>query len=341
MRVLITGVAGFIGMHTAKRLLKDGHFVNGIDNLNDYYDVELKKSRLDELKKHQNFSFLKGSIDDLTFLSSSFSKFTPDIVINLAAQAGVRYSIDNPNSYISSNLVGFGNILECSREFQIKHLVYASSSSVYGLNKQMPFDERQNVDHPLALYGATKKANELMAHCYSHLFGIPSTGLRFFTVYGPWGRPDMALFKFTKAILEGDSIKVFNRGEMMRDFTYIDDIVEGITRVAKKAPFRESDMPLDDFNGGTSSAPWRIFNIGRGEPVPLMAFIEALEEEIGKRADLVFAEMQPGDVKETYANTDELERWIGWRPTTNVKDGIKLFVDWYRAYYSDPNRNED
>ena len=337
MRVLITGAAGFIGMHTAKKFLNNGFVVSGIDNLNDYYDSSLKEDRLMQLNDHKGFSFELLDIEDRKGLEKIFIEFQPDIVVNLAAQAGVRYSIENPSSYVNSNLVGFGNILECCRENKIKHLVYASSSSVYGLNSEMPFDEGQNVDHPVALYGATKKSNELLAHSYSHLFNLPTTGLRFFTVYGPWGRPDMALFKFTKAILNNEAIDVFNHGKMMRDFTFVDDIVEGIFGTANKIPEANKELAHHYIDAGNSPAPWRIFNIGRGKPVPLMEFIIALERQIGKKAYLNFCDMQPGDVKETYADTTRLEEWIGWKPQTEINDGIKSFVEWYREYYSETN----
>ena len=333
MRILVTGVAGFIGMHVAVRLLADGHEVVGIDNLNDYYDVRLKQARLAHIGSPNQFHFEKLDLCDRAGINRLFAERRPEIVINLAAQAGVRYSLENPHSYIESNLVGFTNILEACRHFEVKHLVYASSSSVYGLNEEMPFHEGQNVDHPLALYGATKKANELLAHSYSHLFGLPTTGLRFFTVYGPWGRPDMALFKFTDAILSGRPIDIYNHGDMTRDFTYIDDIVEGVVRLAMKSA--ESDKQFDAKNpdAGRSSAPWRIFNIGNGQPTPLMDYITALEQALGKEAQKNFLDIQPGDVMATASDTQRLDAWVGFAPNTSINEGITKFVEWYRSFY--------
>lgn len=334
MKVLVTGVAGFIGMHVSLRLISDGHHVAGVDNLNSYYDVKLKKARLRNIGGSSQFVFKKFDLADRGSVNTFFDEFQPDVVINLAAQAGVRYSIENPHTYIDSNIVGFTNILEACRRVQVEHLVYASSSSVYGLNQNMPFHEGQNVDHPLALYGATKKANELLAHSYSHLFGLPTTGLRFFTVYGPWGRPDMALFKFTDAILNGKPIEVYNHGEMVRDFTYIDDVVEGVVRLVSKPATTSEGFDAFSPDAGLSEAPWRIFNIGNGQPVPLMNYISALEQELGIEAEKNFLEMQPGDVPMTSADTLRLGQWVGFRPNTSVEEGVKKFVDWYKTFYS-------
>jgi len=334
MRILVTGVAGFIGMHVAVRLLADGHEVIGLDNLNDYYDVLLKKARLAHIGSPNQFHFEKLDLCNRAEINRLFAERRPEIVINLAAQAGVRYSLDNPHSYIESNLVGFANILEACRHFEVEPLIYASSSSVYGLNEEMPFHEGQNADHPLALYGATKKANELLAHSYSHLFNLPTTGLRFFTVYGPWGRPDMALFKFTDAILSGRPIDIYNHGQMIRDFTYIDDIVEGVVRLAMKPA--ESDKQFDAKNpdAGRSSAPWRIFNIGNGQPTPLMDYITALEQALGKEAQKNFLDMQPGDVMATASDTSRLNDWVGFAPNTSINEGITKFVEWYRSFFA-------
>ena len=333
MRILVTGVAGFIGMHVAMRLLADGHEVIGLDNINDYYDVRLKQARLAHIGSPNQFHFHKLDLADRDGITSLFAETRPEIVINLAAQAGVRYSLENPHSYIDSNLVGFTNILEACRHFEVGHLVYASSSSVYGLNGEMPFHEGQNTDHPLALYGATKKANELLAHSYSHLFNLPTTGLRFFTVYGPWGRPDMALFKFTDAILSGQPIDIYNHGHMTRDFTYIDDIVEGVVRTAMKPA--QSDAKFEGLNpdAGRSSAPWRIFNIGNGQPTPLLDYITALEQALGIEARKNFLEMQPGDVVATASDTQRLDDWVGFKPDTSVQAGVKKFVEWYFSEY--------
>ena len=333
MRILVTGVAGFIGMHVAIRLLADGHEVIGLDNINDYYDVRLKQARLAHIGSPNQFHFHKLDLADREGITSLFADAQPEIVINLAAQAGVRYSLQNPHSYIDSNLVGFTNILEACRHFDVGHLVYASSSSVYGLNEEMPFHEGQNTDHPLALYGATKKANELLAHSYSHLFRLPTTGLRFFTVYGPWGRPDMALFKFTDAILSGQPIDIYNHGHMTRDFTYIDDIVEGVVRTAMKPA--QSDAKFEGLNpdAGRSSAPWRIFNIGNGQPTPLLDYITALEQALGIEARKNFLEMQPGDVVATASDTSRLNDWVGFKPDTSVQAGVKKFVEWYFSNY--------
>ena len=333
MRILVTGVAGFIGMHVAMRLLANGHEVIGLDNINDYYDVRLKQARLAHIGSPNQFHFHKLDLADRDGITSLFANVQLEIVINLAAQAGVRYSLQNPHSYIDSNLVGFTNILEACRHFDVGHLVYASSSSVYGLNEEMPFHEGQNTDHPLALYGATKKANELLAHSYSHLFSLPTTGLRFFTVYGPWGRPDMALFKFTDAILSGQPIDIYNHGHMTRDFTYIDDIVEGVVRTAMKPA--QSDAKFEGLNpdAGRSSAPWRIFNIGNGQPTPLLDYITALEQALGIEAQKNFLEMQPGDVVATASDTQRLDDWVGFKPDTSVQAGVEKFVRWYLYHY--------
>ncbi len=333
MKFLLTGAAGFIGMNTALRLLGRGDEVLGLDNLNDYYDVNLKLSRLARLTAHPSFRFLKLDVADRTGVARLLSSEHFDCVIHLAAQAGVRYSLRNPNAYVDSNLVGFTQILEGCRHGGVKHLVYASSSSVYGGNRKLPFSERDNVDHPVSLYAATKKANELMAHTYSHLFGLPTTGLRFFTVYGPWGRPDMALFLFTKALLEGRSIDVFNHGAMRRDFTYIDDIVEGVVRVADRPA--SANPQYDALNPGaaSSNAPYRVFNIGNNQPVALLDFIGAIENELGVKASMRMLPLQDGDVPETYADTDALREWVGFVPATPVAEGIRRFVAWYRDYY--------
>jgi len=333
MKIILTGAAGFIGYHVAQKLLQEGHDVTGIDNLNDYYDVNLKKDRLKLLQQAPGFSFYREDISNTPWMLEIFEKVQPRRVIHLAAQAGVRYSITNPHAYGTSNLTGFLNILEACRKLKVEHLVYASSSSVYGANTSKPFKVSDNVDHPVSLYAATKKANELMAHSYSHLYGLPCTGLRFFTVYGPWGRPDMAYFLFTKAILEGKPIKVFNRGNMKRDFTWIGDIVEGVARITAKLP-----QPDPNWNGnsplpGTSYAPYRIYNIGNNKPVRLMEFINTLENILGKEAEKEFLPMQPGDVEETYADIDDLAADAGYRPNTPLKEGLEKFVAWYREYY--------
>ena len=335
MSILVTGAAGFIGFHLCKRLLEEGIEIVGIDNLNSYYDVELKNSRLQELSKvsNKNFHFYKINIEDKNEIDKIFNVWDFDTVLHLAAQAGVRYSIENPHSYINSNLVGFGNILENCRRSKIKNFIYASSSSVYGGNKDLPFREDQNVDHPVSLYAATKKANELMAHTYSHLYGIPTTGLRFFTVYGPWGRPDMALFLFTKAILENSPIKVFNHGKMIRDFTYIDDVVESLTRLTNKPATSEKNLSAINQSPSKSWAPYRIFNIGNSNPTPLMEFIKAIENKLGIEAKKEFIQMQPGDVPITSSDTSSLEDWIGYRPSTSVNDGVSKFIEWYKSFY--------
>jgi len=331
MHVLITGAAGFIGASLSLRLLERGDRVTGIDNLNDYYDVSLKEARLARLTPSQQFEFIKADISDQGEMQSLFSENRFDAVVNLAAQAGVRYSIENPAAYIDANLVGFGHILEGCRHSGVGHLVYASSSSVYGSNAKLPFSEKDNVDHPISLYAASKKANELMAHAYAHLYRMPTTGLRFFTVYGPWGRPDMALFKFTRGILEEEPIPVFNRGEMVRDFTYIDDIVEGVVRVIDQ-PAERSDGANDPDR--SASAPWRLYNVGNSHQVPLMDYIQALEKALGKQAKLDLLPMQDGDVPATEADVTALESDFGYRPKVKVEEGIQRFVDWYRSYYT-------
>lgn len=334
--ILVTGAAGFIGYHVARRLMERGDRVIGLDNLNDYYDVRLKHARLTQLKKFSAFKFAKLDIADQAAVNDVFKREKPERVVHLAAQAGVRYSLTHPHPYVSSNLVGFLNILEACRHGKIAHLVFASSSSVYGANTKMPFSVRDNVDHPLSLYAATKKANELMAHSYSHLYGLPVTGLRFFTVYGPWGRPDMSLFLFTRAILAGEPIDVFNNGNMRRDFTYIDDIVEGIVRVADQIPNQNPNWTGDDPDPGSSKAPYRIYNIGNNQPVDLLAMIRTLEDHLGKTAEKRFLPMQPGDVPETYANVETLRDAVGFTPSTPIDVGIARFVAWYRDYYGQP-----
>jgi len=333
MKILVTGAAGFIGSALTLKLLERGDTVHGIDNLNDYYDVTLKKARLERLSTREKFSFEKLDIADRAEMGSLFARYKFDAVMNLAAQAGVRYSIENPHAYIESNIVGFCNILEGCRHSKVGHLVFASSSSVYGANTRLPFSEHDNIDHPISLYAATKKANELMAHTYAHLYGLPTTGLRFFTVYGPWGRPDMALFKFTKNILEGKAIEVFNNGNMIRDFTYVDDIVEGVVRVmdrpAEPDPAWNSAAP----DPARSRAPYRIYNIGNNKPVQLMRYIEVLERALGKKAQIEMLPMQPGDVPATTADVSALESDIGYRPKTTVEEGVPRFVEWYRRYY--------
>ena len=336
MIVLVTGAAGFIGFHTTRRLLSEGHTVVGIDNRNDYYDPALKQARADILTAMPGYTDIVGDIADLPTVQAAFAAHKPEVVINLAAQAGVRYSVENPFAYVSSNLVGFVNILECCRHGSVKHLVYASTSSVFGANAMMPFAESQGAAHPMSLYAATKKSNEMMAHSYSHLFGLPTTGLRFFTVYGPWGRPDMALFKFTKAILAGQPIDVFNHGRMTRDFTYIDDIVEGIVRVAAKPAAADPAWRADSANPDSSKsgiAPYCIFNIGGGAPVPLMDYIHTLEDCLDKAAILNLMDMQPGDVPATAADTSALHDAVGYAPSTPVSVGVARFVAWYRDYF--------
>lgn len=332
MKVLVTGAAGFIGSTLSKRLMKLNHSVLGIDNLNDYYSVSLKESRLN-LLLGENFKFFKVDLENTREIEEIFYREKPDVVVNLAAQAGVRYSLENPRAYIDSNIVGYMNILEACRHNNVKHLIYASSSSVYGANTSLPFSVHDNIDHPLSLYAATKKANELMAHTYSNLYNIPTTGLRFFTVYGPWGRPDMALFMFTKNIIEGKPIDVFNNGEMMRDFTYVDDIVEAISRLIDKPAQPNPEWTGESPDPGTSYAPYKIYNIGNNSPVRLMDFIEAIEEKTGKKAIKNYMPLQAGDVPATYANVEDLFRDIDFQPQTNIKDGVGKFVDWYVDYY--------
>ena len=338
MNIIITGAAGFIGYHLSKRILMENISLIGIDNMNDYYDVKLKEARLQKLqkitrKKDSNFKFFKENINDKSVIEEIFKKYKPEIVINLAAQAGVRYSMENPSAYIQTNLVGFSNILELSRNYPIKHLIYASSSSVYGGNTNMPFSESQNVDHPVSLYAATKRANELLAHSYSHIYSIPATGLRFFTVYGPWGRPDMALFLFTKSILEGEPIKVFNHGEMTRDFTYVDDIVESIMRLLNKPPIQDKSFDTSNPNPDTSWAPHRIFNIGNSTPESLIDYIKAIEDNLGIKANKELLPLQPGDVPDTFSDCTSLETFINYKPNTSIEDGITKFISWYRKFY--------
>lgn len=333
MKILITGAAGFIGFHLSKKLLEQSHQVIGIDNLNNYYDPKLKESRLEILSQNDNFKFDKVDLKDKKNVEKIFDKYRPEYVINLAAQAGVRYSIENPSAYVDSNLIGFMNILEACRNYPIKHLLYASSSSVYGGNKVTPFSTNHNVDHPVSLYAATKKSNELMAHTYSHLYGIPTTGLRFFTVYGPYGRPDMAYFSFTNAILKGNPIKIFNHGKMERDFTYIDDIVEGITKLIDKVPKENKDWDESKDDLSASFAPYKIYNIGNNKPVPLMRFINALESALGKESEKIYIDMQPGDVQRTYADISDLEQDINFKPSTSIEDGLARFIEWYKEYY--------
>jgi len=338
---LVTGAAGFIGFHLSKRLLEEGCRVIGVDNLNDYYDVNLKKSRLEIINSFDKFKFYKIDIQDKEALNQIFKENEIDIVVNLAAQAGVRYSLKNPYAYIESNIVGFMNILEACRHNEIEHLVYASSSSVYGANKKMPFSTKDNVDHPVSLYAATKKSNELMAHTYSHLYGIPTTGLRFFTVYGPWGRPDMALFLFTKAILNDEPIKVFNYGKMERDFTYIDDIIEGVVRVIANPPKPNENYDKTNQDPSTSHAPYKIYNIGNNKPVQLMEFIKTLERHLGKEAKKEYLPLQAGDVPKTYADVDDLIRDVGFKPNTSIDEGIGKFVKWYKEYYEVKNEKDN
>ena len=330
MKILISGSAGFIGFHAVKKFLELGHEVVGIDNINDYYDTNLKESRLQQISSTR-FKFIKADFADNLAVKKVFNDHVFDRVIHLGAQAGVRYSITNPNDYVNSNLVGFVNILEAARYAEVPHLVYASSSSVYGMNKKIPFSENDNVDHPISLYAATKKSNELMAHTYSHLYNIPTTGLRFFTVYGPWGRPDMAYFLFTKAILDGKEINIFNNGEMERDFTYIDDVINGIIKITDRPPSINSNLPSDSQN---TSAPYKIYNIGNNKPENLLYFIEIIEKCLGKKARKNFLPMQPGDVVRTYANIDNLYDEIGYKPITPIEEGLEKFVEWYKKYYN-------
>jgi len=332
--ILVTGAAGFIGFHLCRRLLADGHVVHGIDNVNDYYDVNLKEARLRLLGEYPSFHFHRIDLVDQAAVASVFSVHKPEYVVNLAAQAGVRFSLVNPRAYIDANVTGFLHVLEGCRHQRVKHLVYASSSSVYGLNTTMPFSVHHNVDHPVSLYAATKKANELMAHSYSHLYRMPVTGLRFFTVYGPWGRPDMALFLFTKAILEGQPIDVYNQGRMKRDFTYVDDIVEGVTRVITRHAAPNPNWKSDKPDSATSPAPYRLYNIGNHSPVELLRFIEVLEVCLKKKAKKRMLELQPGDVPESFADVSDLVTDVGFAPSTPIEVGIERFVEWYRSYYS-------
>ena len=339
MSILVTGSAGFIGFHVCKKLLQDGNQVIGLDNLNNYYDPKLKKSRIDELikisKKNKiNFNFIKVDLVNFNKLEQIFSSHNDkslkiSIVIHLAAQAGVRYSIENPSAYVQSNLVGFCNIIEIAKKYNVDHFYYASSSSVYGGNKKLPFEELDNVDKPISLYAATKKSNELIAHTYSHLFNLPTTGLRFFTVYGPWGRPDMALFKFTESIISNKPIRVFNYGNMLRDFTYIDDVVHSIINLINKSSEAKNNLTKNNFQ----NVPYKIFNIGNSRPTKLTDYIKSIEVNLGKKADIILDEMQPGDVEATYANTKYLEQYINFRPNTSIEKGIKLFIEWYLEYY--------
>jgi UDP-glucuronate 4-epimerase len=333
MRILVTGAAGFIGYHTAARLLDQGHEVIGFDNLSPYYDVSLKEARLTRLKQHGRFRFLHADLDDRTVVEATFAEERPERVIHLAAQAGVRYSIEHPHAYISSNVMGFLHILEGCRHHGVQHLVYASTSAVYGANRKLPFDVSDNVDHPVSLYGATKKANELMAHSYAHLFGLAVSGVRFFTVYGPWGRPDMSLFLFTRQILAGEPIKVFNYGKHARDFTYIDDAVEGLVRVCDLLATPDPNWRAESPDPATSSAPYRLYNIGNHSPVALPDYIAAIEKALGKKAKLELVPQQPGDVEETYADVEALKAATGFQPATPLDVGVERFVAWYRDYY--------
>jgi UDP-glucuronate 4-epimerase len=332
-KILVTGTAGFIGFHYAKRLMSQGYRVLGVDNVNDYYDVRIKEDRLKILHENKDFEFERIDLSDWNKLEPVFKSWKPDTVVNLAAQAGVRYSIDNPRAYIDSNITGFTNVLEGSRHYGVKHLIFASSSSVYGANTTLPFSVHHNVDHPVSLYAATKKANELMAHTYAHLYRLPVTGLRFFTVYGPWGRPDMALFKFTKAIFEGQPIDVYNNGDMMRDFTYIDDIVESMVRLVERVAEPDSAWSGAKPDPSTSSAPYRLYNIGNNNPESLADFIALIEKKTNRMAVKNMLPMQLGDVYATYADTEDLARDIGFKPYTPLEKGIGLFIDWYKSYY--------
>ena len=336
MKILVTGAAGFIGFHVSRALLERGDEVVGLDNFNDYYDVQLKRDRVAQISSASNFRMVEADFADRTALDPLFKSDRFDRVIHLGAQAGVRYSLTNPHAYVDSNLLGFVNILEACRHHEVPHLSYASSSSVYGANTTVPFSVHHNVDHPVSLYAATKKANELMAHTYSHLYRLPTTGLRFFTVYGPWGRPDMAVFLFTKAILEGQPIKVFNHGKMKRDMTYIDDIVRGVILVTDKVPEPNSEWSGAQPDPGTSNAPYRIYNIGNNQPVALMTMIETIEQCLGQKAEKNFLDMQPGDVPATYADVDDLMQDVDFRPNTPIEVGIQRFVDWYREYFRLP-----
>ncbi|MDX2099846.1 MAG: NAD-dependent epimerase [Leptolyngbyaceae cyanobacterium bins.59] len=333
VKVLVTGAAGFVGFHLSQKLLAQGHEVFGLDNLNDYYDVQLKLDRLAQLENQPHFTFQRLDLADRTGMEQLFSTHPFDWVAHMGAQAGVRYSLKNPHAYADSNLTGFVNVLEGCRHTHVKHLVFASSSSVYGANTKIPFSVTDNVDHPVSLYAATKKANELMAHTYSHLYGLPTTGLRFFTVYGPWGRPDMALFTFTRAIFAKQPIEVYNYGKMRRDFTYVEDVVEGVIRVLNHVPVAQILSPGESLTPGSSSAPYRIYNIGNNQPIELIHFIEVLEKALGLEAEKKLLPLQPGDVLETYADVDDLVREVGFRPDTPIEVGVQRFVDWYRSYY--------
>lgn len=332
--ILVTGAAGFIGFHLCRRLANEGFTVIGIDNMSEYYDINLKKDRLKQLSTLDGFTFHQMDISDRPALVELFGGHSFDTVVNLAAQAGVRYSLENPHAYVDANIVGFVNLLECCRHNSVAHFVFASSSSVYGANTNMPFSVHDNVDHPVSLYAASKKSNELMAHTYSHLYGLKCTGLRFFTVYGPWGRPDMALFLFTKAILAGEPIKVFNHGNMQRDFTYIDDIIEGVFRIMQKLPESNPDWTGNDPDPGTSYAPYRVYNIGNNNPEKLTRFIAVIEKALGKEATKDFLDLQPGDVPSTYADIDDLYNAVGFKPETTIEEGINNFIEWYRSYYT-------
>ena len=333
MRVLVTGAAGFIGSRLSERLLERGDEVLGYDNVNGYYDPRLKEARLDRLLPHPGFRFVRAALEDRPALDAAFGEFAPQRVVNLAAQAGVRYSLENPHAYVDSNIVGFMNVLEACRHRGVEHLVYASSSSVYGANRKLPFDVADSVDHPVSMYAATKKANELMAHTYSHLFALPTTGLRFFTVYGPWGRPDMALFLFTRRILAGEPLDVFNHGHHTRDFTYIDDIVEGVIRTLDRIPGPDPGFDPLSPNPASSTAPYRVYNIGSHRPIQLLRYIEVLEDCLGRKAELRMLPLQPGDVPDTYADVQALQRDTGYTPSTPVEVGVRRFVEWYRGFY--------
>ena len=334
MTYLVTGTAGFIGFHTARKLLERGEQVIGLDSVNDYYSVALKEARLAQLTPYKGFTFVRGDIADAEIVAKGFEAAKIKTVIHLAAQAGVRYSIENPGAYVNSNLVGFQNMIDAAKAAKVDHFTYASSSSVYGSNTKAPFSVSDNVDHPLSLYAATKKSNELVAHCYANLYELPTSGLRFFTVYGPWGRPDMALFIFTKNILTGKPIQVFNHGKHLRDFTYIDDIVEGVVRVADTPATPDPEWSGDNPNPATSAAPYRVYNIGNNSPVKLMDYIKAIEEAVGKKAEIEFLSLQPGDVPATYADVKALEDAVGFRPETTIQTGISRFVEWYKSYHS-------
>jgi len=333
--ILVTGAAGFIGYHLSLRLLNSGLKVIGLDSMNDYYDVRLKEGRLRQLREYDKFQWVQQDLIDHAALEALFASSDISVVVHLAAQAGVRYSLVNPRAYADSNIAGFLNMLEAARKHPVKHFIYASSSSVYGANVKMPFSVHDPVDHPVSLYAATKKANELIAHTYSHLYGLPTTGLRFFTVYGPWGRPDMAYFSFTKQIAEGKPITVYNEGKMMRDFTYVDDIVEGIARLLDKPPVANEGWDRTNPDPSTSYAPYVVYNIGNNQPVELMKFIHTIEDCLGKQAIIDYKPMQPGDVQATYADIDELQRAVGFRPSTTIEEGIRKFTDWYKSYYGE------